>query len=415
MTKVLLFFYLDRKPQEFVKTINSFLSNLQNKQDYEMVIHINANSPIEKNEKLKAHLNKYKNTTVLFDTYKNKYHAFNKTLSEGNYTYDILLPFINDVLAVKSHWDKIVRESLTGDIPFVNIDKIPAIKKEHVEKKKNLFNHTKVLACKQEFYTTNSKEGIFKTEDVIDFSYIICYRHSDDRYTNLLKTLSWLENFNCEVLIVEQDEKEKVKFDKTYINHIFTYSDQAFNRSWAFNCGALETKSNIIVFGDCDLIIDVDQFRDSVTYMKTTDCQCLSPFNKVIDLKQDESTTVDIDTWKDIQRNSRQGINLTGGIVLYKKDAFMKIAGWNEDFTGWGGEDDYMSYKSQTFLKCGVKPYRCYHLWHTPAKKIPELYKNNLGILQRVRGRDKQSFLKEFDVRRDIIGDKEKIKKKMIQ
>ena len=85
----------------------------------------------------------------------------------------------------------------------------------------------------------------------IEFTYIISYRDSPYRIFNLKKIISWLENFNCEIIIVEQDTESKINFEEDYINHIFTYSDRPFNKSWACNCGALKAKSDIIVFGDC--------------------------------------------------------------------------------------------------------------------------------------------------------------------
>ena len=362
---------------------------------------------MSRNEKLKTHLKKYKNTSVNVSGYTDKFQAFNHSVKDKK--YDIVVPVMYDITAVSKHWDSKIRKMIS-DKDYIIADKLPLIKKAYVDRIGTIFKNKKILACKEEYYQEDSKRDIFNTRDVIDFSYIICYRHSPDRMKNLLKVIDWLENFNCEIVIVEQDISKKFGVERSFINHIFTKSNKPFNRSWAFNCGALKTKSDIIVCGDCDLIIDVPEFNDCVYYMRTSDCQCLSPFKTVIDLKQDESEIVNIDKWKDIQRKGRIGVNLTGGIVLYKKPAFMNIAGWNEDFEGWGGEDDYMSFKSQSFLKCGVKPYRCYHMWHPPAKKVPELYSSNLKILRDVRKRDKNSFLKEFEERRDIIGNVDKNK-----
>jgi len=407
MSKILLLFYLEKNPQDFVKLINNFLSNIYDKQNYEIIININKNSTISKNEKLKIHLNKYKNVFLNFDNFENKFDSFNKSIIGK--IYDIVIPIIYDISAVSKHWDSKIRKIISLN-EYNIIDNLPVLKKSFIDKKTKIFNNNKILSCKEEYYKKDTKENIFNVNDKIDFSYIICYRHSEERYKNLLKTINWLENFNCEIVIVEQDINKKFEFEKCYINYLFTYSEKAFNRSWAFNCGSKITISDIVVFGDCDLIIDPVEFNDSIDYIKTTDCQCLSPFKTVIDLKKEESETINLNNWKNIQRNSRVGINLTGGIVIYKKDAFMLLSGWNEDFEGWGGEDDYMSFKSQAFLKCGVKPYRCYHMWHTPAKKIPELYNNNLKILGDVRKRSKESFLKEFEERKSIIGNPKKYK-----
>lgn len=48
--------------------------------------------------------------------------------------------------------------------------------------------------------------------------------------------------------------------------------------------------------------------------------------------------------------------NALGGCVMFRKDAFLKLGGYNREFVGWGWEDNEIYNR---FLKCGLKSYRC--------------------------------------------------------
>lgn len=223
------------------------------------------------------------------------------------------------------------------------------------------------------------------------FSYIICYRHNEERYNNLLRVLDWLNQFeDIEVLIVEQDVEEKLNIDDSKytfeFKKYFTFSKLPFERSWAFNVGLLNSLSDIIVFGDCDLIMDRNEFVQSINM--TSEFDCISPYKSVLDLEPDESK-LDIDDWSKIKRPGRgeadnQTINITGGIVIYKKESILKIGGWDENFIGWGGEDDWQTRKTQMFLKSLEMPYRCYHLFHQRVRPDMRFYQRTLNILNQL-------------------------------
>jgi len=249
------------------------------------------------------------------------------------------------------------------------------------------------------------------------FSYIICYRHNSERFKNLSRILDWLDKFeNIEVIVVEQDDSSKLSIIEKYkfdINHIFTFSNYPFNRSWAFNVGLKESNSEIVIFGDSDLICDVEQFNFSLKELETSDC--VSPYKSVLDLTKEESE-LDIEDWKKIERPGRgetdnQKINLTGGIVLYKKSSILKIGGWDENFIGWGGEDDWQSRKTILFLKFKEMPFRCYHLFH--EKVVPDLrfYQRTLYILNQLMQLPKEIVIQYIEKNMNNIGEKDKYQK----
>jgi len=245
----------------------------------------------------------------------------------------------------------------------------------------------------------------------MDFSYIICYRHQPERYQNLLKTIKYLrDNFNLELILVEQDTESKIPDPSLFDQHIFTFSERPFNRSWAFNVGAVHSKTEKFYFGDCDLICPKDQMDKSVELLDTKGC--VSPYSKVVDLQPHESHKVDLESWVKISRPGRGGINLTGGIVGFRKDQFGKIAGWCEDFEGWGGEDDFQTWKVKNWVTWEEIEGDVFHLYHTRPKIDQNFYRKNLGILQSLRQRNPQDIVNWINNSKQHIGNKNKYKKK---
>jgi predicted glycosyltransferase involved in capsule biosynthesis len=217
------------------------------------------------------------------------------------------------------------------------------------------------------------------------FTYIIGYRHKLERLNNLKRVLDWLNGFQgVEIILVEQDKSPKLPaYSLKGFKYIFTKSDMPYNRSWAFNVGLKYSTTNIIALGDSDLIMDPQEFINSVKLLEQY--ECVSPYNTVLDLTQQESN-FHLEKLKSINRPGRgqtdnQKINLTGGIVLYRKDSFMKLGGFCEDLIGWGGEDDYQTFKTKMFLTWTEAPNRCYHLYHDKVKPDMIYYQRNLQLL----------------------------------
>lgn len=220
-------------------------------------------------------------------------------------------------------------------------------------------------------------------------TYVIGYRHSPDRIMNLRRVLDWLKSFNnIDVIIIEQDKYSKISHLNLNAKIIFVKSDKPYNRSWAFNIAIKRTTNPIIVFGDCDLIMDSSQFVDSINQLNTFDV--VSPYSSVLDLTPEESN-MSINMMTSINRpgrgeNDNQKINLCGGIVAFRMDSILKIGGWAENyFMGWGGEDDFQTHKvKQMGLTYREMPYKCFHLWHDRSKLDMRNYQKTIQTLQQL-------------------------------
>ncbi len=178
-------------------------------------------------------------------------------------------------------------------------------------------------------------------------TYIIPYKHSTDRLNNLKRVINWLKGFNnIEIILVEQDKTPKVNNIDFGCKYYFIENEQVpFNKAWSFNVGLKYSTSNIVAFGDSDLVMHPERFIESIQELTKGDLEMVSPYSrlKVIDLEQNE-LTYSFDQMEKIDRPGRgeeekdiRKVPLCGGICIFKKEAIYKIGGWSEDFIGWGG------------------------------------------------------------------------------
>ena len=247
------------------------------------------------------------------------------------------------------------------------------------------------------------------------FTFIIAYKHRNDRIHNLRRVLDWVSGFGgIEIIIVEQDDTPKLpNFTLKGIKYYFTKSSLPFNKAWSFNVGLRYATSENIVFGDCDLIMDPQKMIESLRLLEQY--EAVSPYSRVIDLNPNE-VNLPLEQLSQIERAGRgetdiQKICLAGGIIMYRRDAIYKIGGWCEDFIGWGGEDDFQSHKTKMMLNWHEQQgVTCYHLWHERGAPEPVSYQRNLNLLNKLvqlpadellkysnNGAQKMGFLNKYD------------------
>lgn len=232
------------------------------------------------------------------------------------------------------------------------------------------------------------------------FTYIIGYRHRMDRLNHLKRVLDWINGFvGVEVIIVEQDRWSKISHLNLKAKHIFVKSDMPYNRSWAFNVGIKNSTSQIVVFGDSDLIMRPDDFIEGIKALQTY--EMVSPYYSVIDLTPQE-VNIDFQSIMNIDRPGRgetdhQKINICGGISMFRKESIMKIGGWNEQFISWGAEDDFQTIKVKNFLTWTELRYKCYHLFHHPEKPDMKWYQRNLQILEKASKMSKDDLVRHIN------------------
>ena len=91
------------------------------------------------------------------------------------------------------------------------------------------------------------------------FTFVIGFRYKSDRISLLRRTLDWVNTFkDVEVILVEQDNHSKIGHLDLKCKHIFVKSDKPYNRSWAFNVALRRSNSDVIIFGDSDLMSKIN-------------------------------------------------------------------------------------------------------------------------------------------------------------
>lgn len=189
--------------------------------------------------------------------------------------------------------------------------------------------------------------------------------------------MKWLSGLkNIEVILVEQDDKPYLAdlyiSQNFKLDHVFAYNNHLFNRSWGFNIGFRHASGDVLAFSDSDIFMD----RDELTYC-FQECHrsydAVNPYTRIIDLP--EKVTKALQQKDSLMKNGHKKIgygeerpctNFCGGVVLFKRNAFERIGGFDERFLGWGGEDDAMSFfKLRDLIHSKYQmPYVAYHLWH---------------------------------------------------
>jgi glycosyltransferase involved in cell wall biosynthesis len=240
-----------------------------------------------------------------------------------------------------------------------------------------------------------------------DFSYIIPYRHNVGRLKNLISVIKWLEKLNCEVIVVEQDVEQRINLESYSVNHVFTWSPRPFNKSWACNVGAQIASNEMLAFGDADIVIHQNMMEEAQKLLKRF--QVVSPYDEIIDLSQTETADLQRENKiPEIKKESRPGTNLTGGVVFFHKDAFNEICGWCEDFEGWGGEDDFMTWKVNAWLQSAWVNGAAFHLWHPIIEPNKEFYEKNLDLLRKCQNWESNKIVNWILESKESIGNPKK-------
>jgi N-terminal domain of galactosyltransferase len=229
-----------------------------------------------------------------------------------------------------------------------------------------------------------------------DASFLITYRESGspDRRENLFAVSRWLGQWpELQVIVVEQDTVSRLDalpFGTAYI----AYNAGPFNKGWGFNIAARLARNPILIVGDADVIAPqtladgVERCRQGAVAVK--------PYREIVDLTPEETGRVRGGEWafsptrpKDSPR-SREGqhefVVFAGGLFVIRRDAYLRIGGFDERFLGWGGEDDAMSARIR---RMGIPTEEivtqpALHLWHPRSHESTfgqAHYKANVALL----------------------------------
>jgi predicted glycosyltransferase involved in capsule biosynthesis len=197
---------------------------------------------------------------------------------------------------------------------------------------------------------------------------------SDDRLSNLdisVKNLSHHYPIS-EIIISEIDNISKIKNRYGDINnckHIFTKTEDFFNKQRAYNIAARESKNQIIALYDADIVMDEKIVKQAYDLIDNHSADIIWPYNgffydvpKKFHKSIDENKSIDCINIAECELFSRVSV---GGVVFFKKEVFLNGGGGNENFKGAGWEDNEIYVR---FKKLGYRRSRLgvpiFHLNH---------------------------------------------------
>lgn len=155
----------------------------------------------------------------------------------------------------------------------------------------------------------------------------------------------------------------------------------AFNKSRAVNSAVASTSAPILVLADADTIVRSGVIAACVKRIGSEDAPSridgIRPFGflaqcdqemsqKIIDTGELPETQNDEITLEEAGRRNHEYIPVCGGIVVLRRSVFEAAGGMDENFSGWGGEDDALSValdRSGAVMRILTNE-TAFHLWH---------------------------------------------------
>ena len=237
-----------------------------------------------------------------------------------------------------------------------------------------------------------------------DVCYMIGHRSGKTdctRLSNLVTVIRWLDgNFpGVEVIVVEESERPTLDIKARNVNVVCKHvvNKGFFNRSWAFNVAYKFTDKRYLICGDNDIVMNAAGFLDAANMLEQYDT--VKAFRYTVDLTMQETRDMHNSTQfsGNVMRSGRGGTNFAGGMVMFTRSGFERIYGWDEDFRGWGDEDNVQEHKINKMLTKIELGYGAYHLWHTKGVTTGDapfhcLYGKNVELSAKIKGMTKEQL-----------------------
>ncbi len=217
---------------------------------------------------------------------------------------------------------------------------------------------------------------------ISDLSYIIPFRSVDDERLNALYfILKRLRGYfpEMEIIVVEQDTTSKLELDTTLrVKHIFLSNGGVFNKCWALNVAAKNTKKDILVFGDYNMFLSKEDYTSFFAAAESFEAATPNK-TEALNIKLTDNSDKDFEFL-----NKRPLFTFAGGILLLTRLAYEKISGWDERLEGLGGADDVMSHVIYNKLSSKTFDFPVYHISTTNGQQ-QENHQYNRNLSDEIR------------------------------
>lgn len=175
---------------------------------------------------------------------------------------------------------------------------------------------------------------------------IALYIDSDDRLSNLDTCIDNLSfHFpECEIVVSEMDKESKILNRYPKIKHIFTKTEDFFNKQKAYNIALKNSSNDIICLYDADIILKEKIIKRVLGIFSENTVDIVYPYNgyfydvpKIYHRSIFDKKSIDDIKISDCTLSSDRSV---GGAVFFKKEIFIEGGCGNENFKGAGYEDN---------------------------------------------------------------------------
>lgn len=202
-------------------------------------------------------------------------------------------------------------------------------------------------------------------------SLIIAYTDSIDEnrlygLTKLMQSIELQTFRDFETIVVEDTQGRGMSAFpfKDKVSRIIPISDpeyRKFNKSWVMNVGARNAKTDNLIFIDAEISFDNPFLLEEYLHL-TEVYKFFNGWSKYICLEGRDNPTQRIHSFG-------KTVHAMIGIFYSNKDFyFNKLGGYNENYFGYGGEDNDVFYRVEYLLKkipvSHQTVYHNYHHWH---------------------------------------------------
>lgn len=202
-------------------------------------------------------------------------------------------------------------------------------------------------------------------------SFVIGHRGLD-RLPHLLMTLRSIagqEGAAVEAIVVEQSAAPEVRDElPPWVRYLHTPSTDDYNRAWTLNEGAAAARGEIVVLHDNDMVVPARYAAECVARL-AGGLDFVEPKRFIFYLSEKDTRTVfgSGELRTDLKTTIVQ--NALGGSIVARRSAYLAVGGYDQEFVGWGGEDNEFWERAEVGGKAsrfGWLPF--VHLFHSPQK-----------------------------------------------
>lgn len=183
------------------------------------------------------------------------------------------------------------------------------------------------------------------------------------------------------------------------VKTLSTTGGQYFSKSRCINTGVMAVNVETLLIADADLLLDPSHLQRAAVAINTG-LDVVRPFQSLVDLtRQETENFMDEGALPEPEKASNgtdryhlgEQLCLAGGAFFIRRQFFLELGGFDEEFSGWGGEDDAFSVlaesaSSKTVVSRGAA---AWHLWHPRSRNMRNAhYAANVQRLTTIRALD---------------------------